>query len=545
MNISDSIAHFLHQVRSHLNRALLMRGLFLALSACASACILWALSWRIFGYAAPHLGYLVIAGMTLIIGLMIYRMKLHKLQDAAVRADEHFQLKDALTSYLDFQQRPDTTCEVYQLQEKTVERSIARHQPTTIVSRVPHQRKWLSAALSIIAIILALLPHSPAVKDRIAQQQLMLDRSTQVREEMEEIVEEMIAAMDEQEKELLKPEQLRQWVKDLEGTKDQREAMKQLAKFEQKISEAMKGLEARKDEEILKLAAAELGASQMAEAKQLGKKLENKDFANAKQQLSEIKPAKPKELKKLSSEEMKKLQERAAKMKEMSNRMANGARKRDFGNQGKNGKNLKATDGKEAGEAKEMDQLLQDLEDAAADADKQLAEMEEGDIGEMAEGAMDKLDKDLEKLGMRLGKLDAKQKARARMKALGKCAGQSQKFCNGQSQLLGLAQMQAQQPGGLKPGTGHLDNKRKGEDERTDNENLTQLKGQQGEGPSRSSVEQADSGEGISGRASTDKNRDFRKQTESLVQRDDVPEELKQGIREYFNRVHEIETPEP
>jgi hypothetical protein len=130
------------------------------------------------------------------------------------------------------------------------------------------------------------------------------------------------------------------------------------------------------------------------------------------------------------------------------------------------------------------------------------------------------------------------------MKGLGKCAAKSQQFANGQSQQLGLAQMQSQQPGGLKPGTGHSDAKRNEKDERKDNGNLTQLQGQQGDGPSRSSVEQADSGEGVSGRAGSDKNRDFRKQTESLVQRDDVPEELKQGIREYFNRVHEVETKE-
>jgi hypothetical protein len=542
----DAIASFLRDVQKHLNRSQLRRGAVSAVIILAAACIVWALVWRIFGYAAPLIGYAAGACVTLLCGIVLFRIKRHILHTTAMKADGHFHLKDALISFLDFHQRSEHDAEVYRLQQESVARSIAPHQASSIAQIVPRRRLGICAALVLLAIGLALLPHSAAVRQKIDQENLTLSRTEQIQKEMHEVVEEIIAAMDEKEKELLSPEKLREWVKDLDGTKDQREAMKKLAKFEQKISEAMKGMEARKDEEILKLAAAELDASKMADAKQLAKKLEAKDFENAKQQLSDLKKEMPKDLKKMTPEEMKKLLENSAKMKEMSQRMANGARKRDFGKQakaGQNGKNMKAADGENGEEAQEMDQLLQDLEDAAAGVEEEMEELEEGDDMEAGE-AMEKLDQELDKLGRRLGKLGAKQKARSRMKALGKCAGKCQKFATGQSQQLGLGQVQSQQPGGLKPGTGHSDAKRKEKDERKDNGNLTQLQGQQGEGPSSSSVEQADSGEGVSGRAGSDKNRDFRKQTESLVQRDDVPEELKQGIREYFNRVHEIETKE-
>jgi hypothetical protein len=130
------------------------------------------------------------------------------------------------------------------------------------------------------------------------------------------------------------------------------------------------------------------------------------------------------------------------------------------------------------------------------------------------------------------------------MKALGKCAGQAQQFASGQAQTLGLAQQLAQQ-GGLKPGTGHSDAKRKEQDAAKDNQNFAQLNGQQGEGESKSSTESADSGSGSTSRSATEKSRDFRKQAESLVHRDDVPEDLKQGIREYFERVHQTESTKP
>jgi len=68
------------------------------------------------------------------------------------------------------------------------------------------------------------------------------------------------------------------------------------------------------------------------------------------------------------------------------------------------------------------------------------------------------------------------------------------------------------------------------------------LKGQQNAGgPSSSSVESAESGGGVAGRANVAKQREFKQQFESLVHRDDIPESLKLGVREYFERVHETE----
>ena len=67
-----------------------------------------------------------------------------------------------------------------------------------------------------------------------------------------------------------------------------------------------------------------------------------------------------------------------------------------------------------------------------------LVTVEELDAADAADGEkseeLEKLDEQLAQLGQRLGKLDAKEKARARMKALGKCAGEAQKYASGQSQ---------------------------------------------------------------------------------------------------------------
>ena len=73
--------------------------------------------------------------------------------------------------------------------------------------------------------------------------------------------------------------------------------------------------------------------------------------------------------------------------------------------------------------------------------------------------------------------------------------------------------------------------------------NQEQLQGQKGSGPSDTMVEDTDSGTGISSRRAKAVKRSFAQQVEQFVQRDDVPEEMKLGVREYFERIHEVEVP--
>ena len=103
-----------------------------------------------------------------------------------------------------------------------------------------------------------------------------------------------------------------------------------------------------------------------------------------------------------------------------------------------------------------------------------------------------------------------------------------------------IERSQSPDGGGLRPGVGSVESRRKERDELKDNNHLTQLKGQMNQdGPSTNSLESASSGSGVAGRTAVDREREFRRQLESLVRRDDIPEELKLGVREYFERIHE------
>jgi hypothetical protein len=298
----------------------------------------------------------------------------------------------------------------------------------------------------------------------------------------------------------------------------------------------MQGLEARQDEAVLKLSAEELAKSSLADARQLGKKLDAKDFELAKEQLGEMKPE---ALKQMTPEQLEKLRKNAEKMKEMAKRMADGARQRNFGKAPKpgdkmDGDPMKMADGKQ----QPLQEMLEDME---ADA-RQLGQMMEGEMDPDAEAMAGRLGEKMDKLGDRLGMLGARQRAKEKLDKLRAGMGDARQFAQGQSQMLGLAQsmMQGQQPGGQQAGKGSVESRRDAQDELKDNGNMAQLQGNpNAEGPSTNSVESAESGTGIAGRAAVDRNREFRRQMESLVRRDDIPEELKLGVREYFERVHE------
>jgi len=537
----EAILQFLGHVRARINRGVSLRVGAWCLLGVAVAGLVWALAWRVFGYAAPWVGYAIIAVAAFGVAAVWIGIRRRDVRHAATFADETFKLKDGLVSWLDFRSR-DEDREAFRLHEGIMVGKVAGLDPSAVPT--PNIRKVsLIGLLGLLAVIgLALLPHSEAVRKRLAQEELTAARTAAVARQMDEAVEELLKQLSEEERELLDEKKLREWSKEIQQTKDAREAEKQFAKIEQQIAQTMQGLEARQDEAVLKLAAEELEKSAVADVRKLGKELDAKDFEKAAESLKDMKPdAKEK----LTPEELQKLRENAAKSKEMAKRMNDGAKKRDFGQMkqgdGKNLGAMKPSDGKQ----RPMQDMLDDLDKNARELDKDLADAEEmdedlQDAAEMMEGEMDEL-------GKRLGKLSAREKAKGKLKSLRQGLADARKFSQGKAQTLGLAQSQqpSNQAGGKQAGVGSVESRRNEREELKDNGNRVEVKGQDNsEGPSTNSVETAESGSGVAGRASVAKERQFKQQYESMVRRDDIPESLKLGIREYFETVHETQ-PEP
>ncbi|MCW1887634.1 hypothetical protein OKA04_23050 [Luteolibacter flavescens] len=534
--MNTSLLSFLDAVRRRLDRGIASRIGARCLLAAAGTCLVWAVAWRAFGYAAPRVGYAVALGLALLVFVIALIASRRNSTDAALAADETFGLKDGLLSWLGFRSKGGDG-EVYQLQERMLAARVSSLDPAGVPLVHPKRSYGIGVLLAVIAAVLAFLPHSQAVRDRIASEELTAMRSAEVKKQVEEAVEELIKDLGEEERKVLDPAKLRELAKQLAETKDQREAEKQIAKFEQELAKAMQGLEARQDEAVIKLSAEELAKSSLADARQLGKQLDAKDFEKAKQELGEMKPE-GKE--KMTPEELEQLKKNAAKAKEMAKRMADGARQRNFGKKMKPGDKM---DGEQMQANPGNQQPLQEmLDEMDADARQLGAKLEQGEFDPDAEAMAMKLGEKMDKLGDRLGQLGARQKAKDKLGKLRAGMSEARQFAQGQSQTLGLGRSmaQGQQPGGKQAGRGSVESRRDGRDELKDNNNRAEIKGNpNGEGPSSNTVESAESGTGIAGRAGVAKQRDFRRQMESLVRRDDIPEELKLGVREYFERVHE------
>jgi hypothetical protein len=126
-----SLVSFLDAVRRRLDRGVASRIGARCLLAAAGASLAWAVSWRIFGYAAPRIGYAIATGAALLafaIALMVSR---RNSTDAALAADETFGLKDGLLSWLGFRAKGGEG-EVYQLQEKMLVAKVSSLDPAGV-----------------------------------------------------------------------------------------------------------------------------------------------------------------------------------------------------------------------------------------------------------------------------------------------------------------------------------------------------------------------------------------------------------------------------
>ena len=74
-----------------------------------------------------------------------------------------------------------------------------------------------------------------------------------------------------------------------------------------------------------------------------------------------------------------------------------------------------------------------------------------------------------------------------------------------------------------------------------DNGNITMLEGIKGEGSSDVTTEEANSGTGSASNAAAKRQLKYRKQAEAYIQRQDVPSEVKQGVKHYFENIHQTE----
>lgn len=542
MSTHPEIDSLVHRLARRHHWLLARKIFFVSLAAGAGACLLGSLFWIFKGASVPAWFPACIAVLTALTGGIFWQIRKMSLPAAVRECDRFFDLKDAITSAKHLTvAAPDDPAT--RLQWDWLAPRLTRCDPATIHTPFPKRAAIVSCLLTLGAIGLAVLPPSPAVlaaQKEAAQAQIRIAESKAQLEELIEAIEQDIVSPDE--KEALKMDEFRKLVKSIDEHGDRAEAARQFARIEQKVRDSSRALDQRRDEETLQLAASELAKSEQTEARQLGKKLDAKELKEAAEMLAKLEAKKldPKDLKNAASKPQKltEAKEQIAKMRAISKRLAAAGKQRQGANQaqggsggGQQGQGDGAAGEGGASQGKSLEDMMAELDDSAAEIEKEISDMEVDPDAEWSDEPMDRANNTLGKLGKHFKGMHAKRMAKSKLDQLRESLGQCQSFCQGQTQALGLA------GSGKQAGTGSSWSERKERDDSQKNGQLSQLQGQQGSGPSLSAVEEAESGSGVSGRRGEAKQREFARQVESFVQRDDVPESLKLGVRNYFENL--------
>ncbi|WDE97958.1 hypothetical protein PQO03_19205 [Lentisphaera profundi] len=510
----NEINHFIDQVKARLLKARFATLLGPSLLGLCIINLLIALYFVSQGYKVET-KLLLLPTVLIALGYIIFSvLKKPTKKEAADYADSFFDLRNALSSHLDFLSREatdDTQKQFHQLQLQQTSQLCQGQKIAAIPVRFSAKKIIASLLLIITTLVLCSFDDSDEIKAQKLLAQSTLETSTQNKKDLEETIEELQESMTEEERKLFKSTKIKQVLKNIESTENKLDALRQYAKLEKEISSLGDKMNTKNDKKLLDEISRELEKNRATN--KMGKMFANKQYKDAAKELKDKMKALQDALKKSEQNQAsKEAQKLANEMKNMSQKMQEAA------------KNLKANNSTMKMDISKMAELSKKLSDNICKNPKQcnMGEAKEcsGDMKKAVLSLCDKLDEN-ETKNLFMAKLDKMQEALA----------MSQAKMNGMSQMQGM-----QMAKGV--GAGSQDSKNT-TTQTIDTAYDTQLKGQQGEGSSLTQIEQASSGTGISRTTDpSNKQIEYKRQMESFIEQENIPEAMKSGVKEYFKRIH-------
>jgi hypothetical protein len=189
-----------------------------------------------------------------------------------------------------------------------------------------------------------------------------------------------------------------------------------------------------------------------------------------------------------------------------------------------------------------MDQQMAALDEAMQQYEKALSQKQSDS---QCKGSQNNANKKLGQLCQSMCKSAGQRDLMKKLMSLSQCAGQCQgylgnKECQSLAECTKPGNKPGNKPGGKKAGWGSVESRRDESELTQDNGNRDQLQGIKGQGPANTSIEAADSGTGTATRQVKATEREWKRQLESFIQREDVPTEVKEGVKEYFKGIQEV-----
>ena len=502
--MENKVNSFIHSVKKRLNNIFLYNNILRTVITCALCSSLLSLTFVLRGYRAPYLPiYFSIVIITSLF-ILFFINKKRTLNDATHYADHFYNLNDGLVSSIFLlNQKKSKTIHKLQIQD-TVNKI-----ENVSVNQIPFDLQFRNLFLSCLSIGVLLYLLSFEDSPEFIQQRLIaennIEKSSQIKEELLKEVIAMKKDMDDEQKKWLKENKILKDIQDLKADPKLKESLKAYAKIEKKLRTLQKKFSTKADEKFLRSLADDL--KKYSSTNRLGRELSKKDYKKAAKMLDNMK------LKKSTKENMKsKKLTSLKKLKKSTSKLS----KRKSSNSPLN-KNIS-----------EFNDSMKELNQNFEDAESEMSE--KGELGKMSDqqcsASTQKMNASLDKFGNKISQIDSKKSFAMKMGQMMNAFAQSNSKMLGKSPGKGI---------GSSPGN---KSRKAPEPTKALSKNNSQLKGMLGAGKSTIEIEDTGSGYGISNIKSKQAQKQYQHTLESIVQREDIPEELKQGVKAYFNSIH-------
>lgn len=512
------VEQFVADVLRRRNLHRLWNALAWAVAIGTSTALVVGLVYVTQGYALPRLWIAVSYTAAIGSALIVWAATRLNAETAAQFADQFFHLNDGVSSCVHFSAARHQGG-YYALQSEHTTQRVQKLDVRQIRYRTPHRLLCITVALAAMAIPIGLAPTSQEVLNRQSLEQRVLAETAAIKAQLLKQVDQIAKEVDGTEEEkLVAPDQLRKLVESLKATPDRTEALRDQARLEQKLAEARHSLKRKDEEQFMARAAAELAKSD--DTKGMADLLAGKQYDKAAAELQKLKPNK----KKSAAQNRRDL----SKLKSITQRMAmvrqSSQTPRDLSADKQQSDHSPSKDkSSDAEKGETLDELI-----AAVTKTENVSDAEIDESKAACKHACEHADE----LSDKLKKLSLCQSADSKLAQLTKSSGESQS-------KLASASPNA---GGREAGFGTNTARRKAQDAFVDNGQTTQLKGRKGAGPSITSIESAETGTGSANRRqATATKQAFKHQLESFVRREDVPEAMKDGVKQYFQIIHDAD----
>jgi myosin heavy subunit len=334
-----------------------------------------------------------------------------------------------------------------------------------------------------------------------------------LREELKELAKQLPEDADVSAKEL------RELAEKLGTTSDLREAMRQYAELERRMQQAAQRMDQRETEELLRQAGEAL-ANDPAH-RDLARMLQQKDFQQAAERLKSLTPSESTDPA-AAAQQMEKLKSAAQRMGHTAKEFAQ-----------RNGEKKASDPSSVVSQMQALDEAVRKLDQAMRNGSQsqqqQQSQQQKQQQQQQCKQCQSQCQSCANQLSQSMQKCGQCRSMAQQMKSLCNSLSQCSNYLNGQGQCPG-----GNKSGGKQAGKGTEQTRRTIMDPTVTPSTDLQIKGQMGQGPSDKTTEDADSGDTVASGVGASRERSYTRQAESFVRREDVPAEVRQGVKTYF-----------